>query len=426
MQATLAPLTTLFLGTAILVSGHGLLTTLVPIRVDQLGSSAEMAGAIATGYFIGLLVGAWYNPRIIHRVGRIRALAGFAAIIAATSLLLPLAPWPAVWILIRAVAGACLAGLTLVIESWLNAVASSRQRGRVLAIYMIVFYGAFGGGQFLLSAYDPAGFELFALAAILLGTSLVPIVLTRTEAPRVAAPVPLKVSELLRVSPLAVVGSVASGLILGSFYGLAPLFAVARNLPPSGIALFMAAAIFGGLALQWPIGLLSDRIDRRSVILGATAATALASGGILLLPIGADKLLLGFVALFGGASFTLYPLALAHAGDRLANNEDMVGLSSGMLLLYSFGAAIGPLLAGQIFEMFDGGGLFLFAAVVAATTVCFGLWRMRQASAPVSSEQVSFVAVPRTSPAGAELDPRQEGMEPEFEVDPYDTKRSAG
>src|SRR3546814_10739442 len=101
---------------------------------------------------------------------------------------------------------------------------------------MIVFYGAFGGGQFRLSAYDPAGFELFALAAILLGTSLVPIVLTRTEAPHVAAPAPLKVSELLRVSPLAVVGAVASGLILGSLYGLAPLFAVARNLPPNGIA----------------------------------------------------------------------------------------------------------------------------------------------------------------------------------------------
>lgn len=331
MQATLAPLTTLFLGTAILVAGHGLLTTLVPIRVNQLGSSAGMAGAIATGYFIGLLVGAWYNPRIIHGVGRIRALAGFAAIFAATSLLLPLAPWPAAWILIRAVAGACLAGLTLVIESWLNAVTNSRQRGRVLAIYMIVFYAAFGGGQFLLSAYDPAGFELFAVAAILIGMSLVPIVLTRTEAPRVAARTPLGVSELLRVSPLAVVGSVASGLILGAFYGLAPLFAVARELPPSGVALFMAAAIFGGLALQWPIGLLSDRIDRRSVILGAAAATAIASTAIVLLPSGGGTLLLLSVAVFGGVGFTLYPLSLAHAGDRLPNDGDMVGLSSGML-----------------------------------------------------------------------------------------------
>jgi MFS family permease len=414
MQATLAPLTTLFLGTAILVAGHGLLTTLVPIRVNQLGASAAMAGAIATGYFIGLLVGAWYNPKIIHRVGRIRALAGFAAIFAATSLLLPLAPIPAVWILIRAVAGACLAGLTLVIESWLNAVATSRQRGRILAVYMIVFYGAFGGGQFLLSAYDPAGFELFALAAILLGMSLVPIVLTRTEAPTVAAPAPLSVSELLRVSPLAVVGSISSGIILGAFYGLAPLFAVARDLPPGGVALFMAAAIFGGLALQWPIGLLSDRIDRRSVILGATAATAVASGGIALVPDGADALLLAFVALFGGVSFTLYPLSLAHAGDRLPSSEDMVGLSSGMLLLYSVGAAVGPLAAGLMFGMLDGGGLFLFTAAVAAATVAFGAWRVRRKAPTTAAEQVAFVAVPRTSPAGAELDPRQEEAQAEF------------
>lgn len=416
MQATLAPLTTLFLGTAILVAGHGLLTTLVPIRVNQLGSSAGMAGAIATGYFIGLLVGAWYNPRIIHGVGRIRALAGFAAIFAATSLLLPLAPWPAAWILIRAVAGACLAGLTLVIESWLNAVTNSRQRGRVLAIYMIVFYAAFGGGQFLLSAYDPAGFELFAVAAILIGMSLVPIVLTRTEAPRVAARTPLGVSELLRVSPLAVVGSVASGLILGAFYGLAPLFAVARELPPSGVALFMAAAIFGGLALQWPIGLLSDRIDRRSVILGAAAATAIASTAIVLLPSGGGTLLLLSVAVFGGVGFTLYPLSLAHAGDRLPNDGDMVGLSSGMLLLYSIGAAVGPLVAGQMFGLFEGGGLFLFAAIVAAATAVFGLWRVREVPPPLAGEQVSFVAVPNTTPACAELDPRQKVTEPELEL----------
>ena len=264
---------------------------------------------------------------------------------------------------------------------------------------------------------------MFAVAAIFLGMSLVPIVLTRTEAPQVAAPAPLSVSELLRVSPLAVVGSLGSGIILGSFYGLAPLFAVARGLPPSDVALFMAAAIFGGLALQWPIGLLSDRIDRRSVILGATASTAVVSAAIALLP-GGGMLLFVSAALFGGASFTLYPLALAHAGDRLANNEDMVGLSSGMLLLYSVGAAVGPFVAGQIFGLLDGGGLFLFAAAVALATTVFGLWRMREAPAATAAEQVAFVAVPRTSPACTELDPRQEDIEPEFEYDR--TSRGAG
>ena len=398
-----------------MVAGHGLLTTLVPLRVDLLGSTAAMAGAIAAGYFFGLVIGAWFNPRIIHRVGRIRALAGFAAIFAATALLLPLAPWPVAWIAIRAVAGACLAGLTLVIESWLNSVASSAQRGRVLAIYMIVFYGAFGGGQFLLSAYDPAGFELFAVAAILLGMSLVPIVLTRTEAPEVAAPAPLNLAELMRVSPMAVFGAAASGIILGSFYGLAPLFAIMRGLTASGVALFMAAAIFGGLALQWPIGLLSDRIDRRSVILGAAAATAIVSSAIAFTPSGDDMLLLVLIGLFGGVSFTLYPLSLAHAGDRLAHNEDMVGLSSGMLLIYSVGAVLGPLLAGQIFAALDGGGLFLFTAVIAAGTVVFGLWRMHRTAPPTAKDQVSFVAVPRTSAAGAELDPRQKNSEPELE-----------
>ncbi len=416
MQAILAPLATLFLGTAILVAGHGLLTTLVPIRAEQLGAPASVTGAIATGYFMGLVVGAWFNPRIIHRVGRIRALAGFAAIFSATSLLMPLAPWPAAWILIRALAGACLAGLTLVIESWLNTVASSAQRGRVLAIYMIVFYGAFGSGQFLLFAYDPAGFELFAIAAVLLGMSLVPIVLTRTQAPEVSAPAPLNVAAMASLSPLAVVGAITSGVILGAFYGLGPLFAVMRGLPPSETGLFMAAAIFGGLVLQWPIGLLSDRIDRRSVILGATASTALASVAIVFVPSAAPILLFSCAALFGGVSFTLYPLSLAHAGDRLPNNADLVSLSSGMLLLYSVGAATGPLIAGQLITLFDGKGLFLFTAAVAAATVLFGFWRVRRTAPPSVEEQVSFVAVPRTSPAVSELDPRQEEVQPELNL----------
>jgi MFS family permease len=414
MLAILAPLSTLFLGTAILVAGHGLLTTLVPIRVELLGSSPVMAGAIATGYFLGLVVGALYNPRIIHNVGRIRALAGFAAIFAATALLLPLAPWPPFWILVRAIAGACLAGLTLVIESWLNAVSTPELRGRVLAIYMIVFYGALGAGQFLLSAFDPAGFQLFALAAIFLGMSLVPIVLTRTEAPEVVAPSPLNLAELVRVSPIAVVGSVAAGIMLGAFYGLAPLFSVARGLPPTGIALFMATAIFGGLALQWPIGILSDRIERRKVIVATAALTACVSVAIAFTPTGWDMMLFSLVALFGGVSFTLYPLALAHAGDRLTKSEDMVGLSSGMLLLYSAGAAVGPLVAGMIFSPFDGGGLFLMIAGVAAISVGFGLFRMQQVSPSPSEDLVAFVAIPRTSPAGAELDPRQEDSSPDI------------
>lgn len=414
MLAILAPLSTLFLGTAILIAGHGLLTTLVPIRVELLGSSPVMAGAIATGYFLGLVVGALYNPRIIHNVGRIRALAGFAAIFAATALLLPLAPWPPFWILIRAIAGACLAGLTLVIESWLNAVSTPELRGRVLAIYMIVFYGALGAGQFLLSAFDPAGFQLFALAAIFLGMSLVPIVLTRTEAPEVVAPSPLNLTELVRVSPMAVVGSVAAGIMLGAFYGLAPLFSVARGLPPTGIALFMATAIFGGLALQWPIGILSDRIERRKVIVATAALTACVSVAIAFTPTGWDMMLFSLVALFGGVSFTLYPLALAHAGDRLTSSEDMVGLSSGMLLLYSAGAAVGPLVAGMIFSPFDGGGLFLMIAGVAAISVVFGLFRMQQVSPSPSEDLVAFVAIPRTSPAGAELDPRQEDSSPDI------------
>lgn len=424
MLAILAPLSTLFLGTAILIAGHGLLTTLVPVRVELLGASAAVAGAIATGYFLGLVIGALYNPRLIHNVGRIRALAGFAAIFSATALLLPLVPWPALWIVIRAVAGASLAGLTLVIESWLNSVSTTELRGRVLAIYMIVFYSAYGAGQFLLPVFNPAGFELFAIAAILLGMSLVPIVLTRTEAPEVVAPTPLNLSRLLRVSPLAVIGSISSGMILGAFYGLGPYFAIMRDMPSREVAFFMAAAIFGGLALQWPIGMLSDHIDRRWVILGVATATAIISTAIAFLSDGLIGLLLASIALFGGVSFTIYPLSLAHAGDRLHNNEDMVGLSSGMLLIYSVAAAIGPLVAGQVFRFFNGGGLFLFIATISAVTVIFGLWRMK--SAPVAEEdQVAFVAMPRTTPTVAELDPRQEEEGEENAVSEYQDKSDA-
>ena len=415
MLPLLASLASLLFGAAVLIAGHGLLISLVPIRIGAAGFSSQIVGIVATGYYVGLLAGAWYGPALIRRVGRVRAFAGFAALFSAATLGLPLLDHPMSWMALRTLAGACAAGLFITIESWLTSASPAHWRGRVLAAYMATFYMALGGGQFLLRLGDPRGPELFSIAAMLLALGLVPVALSGITAPPIERPRALSLLGLYRVSPLAVIGAFASGIIVGAFYGLAPLFGRNLGLTPGDVGLLMAVAIYGGLVLQWPMGHLSDRFDRRSVIIGVAALLAAAAVAIAVLGDIQFVFLLGLIAVLGGAVFTLSPLCLAHAADFLGDGDDMVSLSSGLMILFSVGAVVGPLAAAEAFDLVAGRGLFLVIAGAAAAVSLYGLWRMTR-RAPVGTEaQVGYVAVPRSTPAVAGLDPRAGGSEPEFD-----------
>jgi MFS family permease len=293
------------------------------------------------------------------------------------------------------------------VESWLNNQAGPATRGKVLALYMICLYLGQAAGQLLLG-FDtgPDEHRVFMLVSILMSLAILPVVLTRQAPPALPDVASFAVRRLYAASPLGMVGTVASGLVLGSVYSLGPVFARgAAGLEAGGAAMFMSVLILGGVVLQWPLGRLSDTFDRRRVIIGILAALAAAAGAVPLLAREGWWVLLAATALFGGFAFALYPLCVAHTNDHLARQE-RVAASGGLVLSYSAGATVGPLAASSAMSSFGDAGLFIFVASVAVAALIFGLWRML-AREPVPAErQGPFHMLPRTTPVAAPLDPR--------------------
>ena len=403
MIQRLAPIGALLIGTLAFMLGNGLLGTLLAIRIAAAGDGAALAALVAAAYFLGLIAGCLTAPWIVSKVGHIRAFAAFAAIVAATAAAFPLADIPIVWIGLRLIGGVAMAGLFTVVESWLNAASEAEWRGRVLASYMVVVYLSLGVGQLLLGLYAPGGFELFSIVAILFALSLVPVSMTRQVAPDPPAPDVMGLRRLFEVSPLGSVGAIASGLILGAFYGLAPVFAQRIGMSVDEIALFMAAAIIGGLLVQWPAGLLSDRIDRRKVLAGSLLAVAAAAAAAAALAAVSLVWAAALAACVMCVAFAIYPLAVGHANDHV-EAWDAVALASGLLFSYSAGAAAGPLLAVAAMHGFGPHGLTVFIAVVAGLGSIFAFYRMRVSDPVPLDEQRPAPIAPRTSTMTPVLD----------------------
>jgi len=405
MTNRLAPIAALLAGTFIFLLGNGLLGTLLSLRLNLAGQPTEVAGVVGSAYFVGLIAGCLRATTVIGAVGHIRAFAVFAATSASIALAFALSADPLIWVSLRFLSGFAIAGLFMVIESWLNVTTDNTWRGRILSIYMVTIYSALGVGQFLLLSYDLKGFQPFSLVAMLFALSLVPVSLSRVPAPEILYPSILPFRQLYRLSPLGVIGCFGSGLMLAAFYPLAPIFAQNLGLPVGRIALLMSAAIIGGLVLQWPIGRLSDIVDRRLVLTVAVFAVAAAGGAIMLLSMYPRSPVLFYVA---GAVFCLgfvvYPLSVGHANDHITS-QNRVAISGGLLLAYSIGAAMGPVLAAFAMRQAGDYALFGYIGAVAFVIGLFAIWRMtRRAPIPVA-QQGAFQAVPRTSPVALELDP---------------------
>jgi MFS family permease len=377
---------------------------------------------VLAAYFAGLALGSSAGNPVIVSVGHIRAFAALASTYSAAALVhaFSLDPW--LWGALRFVEGYCIAVVFMCTESWLNERASNETRGRIMSLYMIVLSIAMGAGQFLLTAADTQGFALFAIVSAVASLALVPVALTRVPAPAESAPSRLGLPALFRLSPLGVFGSFASGMILGAFYALGPAYARYEGLDVGETGQFMAAAIFGGLLLQWPIGAFSDRFDRRKVFLALLVAIALASAGVMLLVPYSFAGLAMSVFVFGALTFVLYPLSVAHTNDY-AGSENFVTVAGGLILAYSFGSVIGPIAAAAMMEGIGPSGLFAFSALTALVAIGFTLWRMRtRPEAP--DTHTPFVAVPRTTPRSTELDPRgPSDAEAEPIVEPAEERR---
>lgn len=404
MSKTFPQIASLLLGMGIVQLGNGLLTTVISLRMKIEQFPTEVIGLVLACYFAGQMIAARTLPRIVERVGPVRTFAAAAALLAAAALSQILLVTAVVWTVLRTATGYGMAGLNMVVESWLNARASNENRGQVLAFYMIMVYLATGLGQFLLNLGNPASFELFALATVLITAGLIPVALTRAPAPMFGERSTLGFRALYRVSPLGVVGVLGSGLVNGSFYGLGPIFARDIGLDDMGVSSFMGVTIIAGLAMQWPVGKLSDIYDRRTVLMAVffavAAACALMSAALRLQP----EWTLAVGALYGGLSFTTYSLSVAHACDFLSP-KDLIKASGGFVFTYGIGAMLGPVVASSFMSTIGPDGLFIYSALVNVALGGFAIYRMFQRAPMPKDLQRGYVSLPETTPVVKTMHP---------------------
>ena len=423
MIQILASVFSLLLGAAILVAGNALLGIVLPVRMGIERVPEFQSGLVMSAYYLGFVIGSARIQWLIRRAGHIRAFAALAAIMTAAAMVHALIFDIWVWSAMRVVAGFCLAGLYAIIESWLNVKSSNENRGQVLSIYVVTIYTASFAGQFLVNIGTVQGNELFCVVGLAVALSLVPVVLTRVAGPEIDKIKKMSLMALYRASPLGAIVTCGAGLLSGAFYALGAIYANGLGLSVFHVSLFMGAPIFGGLALQYPIGRLSDRYDRRTVLLGVLAGTLIACVAVILIAMkqGPFTGTLAAVFLFGGCLAAIYPIAVSQVYDYIDRSE-MVAASGGLLLIWSLGAMTGPLIASALMGHFGPAAFFIYLTSVALALVIFTRYRMVRRVARPASEQTGFVAMQTTSAIAGALDPRTEPL-PEFyyeDVDPGD------
>lgn len=407
MLQVLWRVSSLLVGTALLMAGSSLVSMLLPLAMERAEFSTEMTGFIMASYYGGLALGCLYSLRIIIMVGHIRAFAGFAAVVSALVLVHPMAFSAPVWILLRLIMGFCLAGLYAVMESWLNERATNETRGRVLSVYLMTQYLSLTVGQMMVNLWDLSQLEPYMVAAVLVSLSLAPVVMTRESAPDLKQVQPLGLRELLRISPLGVVGTFCSGLLMGGFFGLGAVYGAESGFSVFEVSLFVSALVVGGFCLQFPIGRLSDIFDRRTVMFFTLLfGVALAAGAVALRQMSNDVwFFLALTAALGGPMTAVYPLSVGQAFDYIPK-ERYVAASGGLLLAYSVGATLGPIAISFAMSWTGPNAFFGFHSLVSLLLALFVLYRMKKRAALPAREQEVFKPLPAVSPVAMELDPR--------------------
>ncbi|GJL73240.1 MAG: MFS transporter [Nitrosomonas sp.] len=392
----------------LLVSGNAFLTTLLAIRLSNDSVSADTIGWVLVCYSVGFVLGTLYVQKIIAGVGHIRAFAVFAATAAVTALMYPMAISMLLWAALRILSGFSIAGVLVVIESWFSSRATNANRGSLFAIYQIVFYVAAASGQLIVNIGDPTNFLPFSLAAILLTLALIPLSLTRMEAPRINKTRRISIVTLARESFSGVSGALTGGALISSFYALGPVYAALVGLDVARTSIFMASAVFAAMLLAWPIGRLCDRFDRRHLMFWVALVTAVIAAVIGLLGVTHLPLLTLLVALSIGLSATLYPTAVAITNDRM-DTTLIVAASATLLLTYGIGSMIGPIVMAELINLLGPKGLFLgnagFLLLLAAIT---GYHINQSEDVPVEEQEHFVSTIPEVSPVLAKLDPRND------------------
>ncbi|WP_067520401.1 MFS transporter [Endozoicomonas ascidiicola] len=402
MMRFVAPLSGMF----IFALASGYLTTLIPLRINANSGDDFLAGLMGTAYYLGLLAGSFRSESIVAAIGHIRSFALFMSVLCATVLSLALSEHTASWLVLRFLNGMAVAGIFVVVESWLLCESNANNRGRVLSFYMVSLYGANAIGQLFVGVLDSSSLTPFILIGILLSLSILPPAINRIPTPEIEQASTLGFRKLFQLTPSGVLGCFAGGLVLGGLYSLLPIYLVKQSGSDDyRVALFLAITMLGGMALQFPVGYLSDIIDRRKVLVAVMLLGCLTCFCLIMTPDN-SWLNIPLLFLFGGATFTLYPLAISHGCDHM-HPDDIVAGTQGLLLAYSLGACIGPVMASLSMDYIPDGLMAYFIVTLGMTGVFF-LARMPYRPVIYSSEEQPFVPVTRTTPVIAQIDPRSE------------------
>ncbi len=358
---SLRPLIPILTAAGILLGGNGLQGTLIALRGAQEGFSPASIGFMGTAYFAGFLIGCLIIVRMMRAVGHIRAFSALAAIAACATLVMATVIDVSMWTLARFASGICFAGLFTIMESWLNSGVANADRARVLALYRIIDLGAVTGSQFLIPLVGPEGFPIFAVMAMMITLSLVPVSLADRSNPAPPEDVKLNLRRAWEISPIAAIGCVAIGVTNSAFRTMSPVYAQDIGMSVTDVATFVSVSIIGGALIQYPLGYVSDRGDRRTALVVICLLAAAAAVGTMLPGGQAGLPLYALCFVFGGLTFAIYPLCMAHLLDHL-EPSDTLSAGSSLLLLNGVGSAIGPALAGVAMTRFGAEALPAFQA----------------------------------------------------------------
>ena len=412
MFRAVSAIISLLLAAAILLAGNGLQGTLLAVRANLEGFPTALIGVLMSAYFAGFILGCRFNPGFIKSVGHIRTFVALASIASAAALVHPIVIDVPTWAALRGVTGFCFAGLIMIIESWINERATNANRGRILSVYRVIDLTATMTGNALLATADPADFPLFATVSILMSLALVPIALTRSDAPKPIATARLDVRKLFRVSPVAAVGAPMIGLANAAFWGVGAVYAQQLGYGKEIIAGFISAVIIGGALLQWPLGWLSDQIDRRKVMAGAALLGAASAAALSQLGDAGPMLLLVLGGLVGAFMIPMFGLAAAHAND-LADPGAAVETNGGLLLLHGCGSVVGATLGAIMMSAFGPPFLFVYIAAIYVILGGFCLVRVLWKQGRIPEQKTPFTPAPNiASPTVFEIGAEKPEEEP--------------
>ena len=403
MAKMLASISALLMSVAFLVFGHGLQSTLLPLAANQAHFSQLAIGMVSSGYYVGMVLGCFGAPRAIMRAGHIRALAALVSLMSASAILHPVFVDPIAWFLIRVVSGFCLAGFYTIVESWLHETATNDTRGTVMSIYIVVLFASMMIGQVSIAGMEISSFVPFAVASVAVSLAVMPVCLTTANQPAPITLARFRPAKLYKTSPAALVGTLLIGVANGAMWSLSPLYGSQIGLTTNQAAIYAASIIAGGMLSQWPIGRLSDKVDRRLVLVTLSVVSAVIGVVIALVPTGSFTTALMLALVIGVFSQPTYSVAVSHAFDHAAP-EDFVETSSGLLMAFGLGSIAGPVSASLLMQMSGPSGLYLLVAIVYSAMGAFILTRVFTRSALDPEEKTDFEYA-ATAQVGAVVSP---------------------